>query len=199
MKLTSENVNTVFKTCLSDEDGTLVKGVCMAAYIDRDHLDEQRPNIVSMASQLPDEFFDGGWTFLNMCIRKDQVQWTGEHEVCDKLPDPREGRRHRHPGTPGVHTPDARRNALLLIQKRESMNKSKISLDKETMTALIKIADIMCEATDSRIDGIANLTSAYLAYFALSTYNDEEIEPELTIKTIADNALKIYKAIKNQD
>lgn len=47
-----------------------------------------RDDIYSMVQDLPNEFRisgGGGWSFLNLCERKDGVQWTGDHRTQEAL------------------------------------------------------------------------------------------------------------------
>lgn len=89
MRLTSENVEAVFKDCLTDEHKFVVKGVCIGAAFDRDKIEAHEDEIFQMLMQLPAEFHTpcggGGWTFLNMCIDRDGNQWTDFHQIMDML------------------------------------------------------------------------------------------------------------------
>lgn len=84
MKLTSENVEATFAACLRNE-GAVTDGVAMRAYLD---VSGHEANIVAMLSDLPEPFHadkGGGWTFLNACYDKAGEQWTGFHQMVDKL------------------------------------------------------------------------------------------------------------------
>lgn len=94
MELTSENVERVFRECLSDEkDGDnvrLVEAVQGNAKMAmrRDKLNFYQEEIQGMLMQLPRKFREkegGGWSFLNLCTREDGTQWTGSHATMEKL------------------------------------------------------------------------------------------------------------------
>ncbi len=90
MKLTSENVETIFKDCLADktENAQIIHGVVLKAAFDRSKVSDNRNNIISMLSLLPEQFHagkGGGWSFLNLCVDKAGQQWTDFHQMCDKL------------------------------------------------------------------------------------------------------------------
>lgn len=91
MKLTSENVEAIFKDCLAESDEKIrqiISGVRIKAGFNRDKVTANRDNILSMLSCLPKEFHafkGGGWTFLNLCVDADGRQWTDFHQMCDML------------------------------------------------------------------------------------------------------------------
>ncbi len=91
MKLTSENVEAIFKDCLAESAGKatqIISGVIIRAGFNRDKVTANRDNILSMLSYLPKEFHalkGGGWTFLNLCVDADGQQWTDLHQKCDML------------------------------------------------------------------------------------------------------------------
>jgi len=94
MKLTSENVNEIFRDCLFDEDtkvnrknAILVNGIVSKFGFDPDKIEKHKNDIVSMLMQLPKQFQKnggGGWSFFNACNRADGVQW-GEHSNMEQL------------------------------------------------------------------------------------------------------------------
>lgn len=91
LKLTSENVEAIFKDCLAESDEKIrqiISGVRIKAGFNRDKVTANRDNILSMLSCLPKEFHafkGGGWTFLNLCVDADGRQWTDFHQMCDML------------------------------------------------------------------------------------------------------------------
>lgn len=89
MNLTSENVQRIFKDCVSyGPDIIPVEGVRMKASFSVKKLATHVNEITEMLEQLPDKSHEGkgdGWTFLNMCIDKSGQQWTDFHTVCDML------------------------------------------------------------------------------------------------------------------
>jgi hypothetical protein len=100
IELLPDNVEKTFRDCLfkdgeiengsPKEPGKLVKcEVIMNNYgLNKDRVELHRQEIIEMLSQLPDQFQEkggGGWSFLNMCNRKDGEQWTGLHSVMEEL------------------------------------------------------------------------------------------------------------------
>lgn len=88
MRLTSENVEAIFKDCLTDERIFIVQGVVISASFDRKKVETHEEEIMQMLMQLPAQFHRPGgcgWTFLNMCIDRDGNQWTDFHQMQDKL------------------------------------------------------------------------------------------------------------------
>ena len=94
MELTSENVERVFRECLSDEkegdNVCLVEAVRANAKMAmrRDKLKFYQEEIQGMLMQLPRKFREtdgGGWSFLNLCTREDGTQWTGSHATMEQL------------------------------------------------------------------------------------------------------------------
>lgn len=103
MELTATNVEDTVRYCLPDEladgqknvlleggtvDGlTVVRGVKRTFVFITAKLQEKREDIRSMLSRLPDPFHAGkgdGWSFLNACVRQDEMQW-GEQPTVDDL------------------------------------------------------------------------------------------------------------------
>lgn len=91
MKLTAENVESTFKSCLAENhkaDGVVVDGVIIKAKFNTNAISEHKKDIQDMLTQLPNEFqYDGGggWSFLNMCTDRHGNQWTGFHRTMDML------------------------------------------------------------------------------------------------------------------
>lgn len=91
MVLTAENVEKIHKECLDKPEnmGTCdIDGVLHWYTYNKKKLEENRKNITDMLSQLPENFYKnsgGGWSFLNMCMRADDVQWTGLHLTVEHL------------------------------------------------------------------------------------------------------------------
>lgn len=92
LRLSSQNVCAVFNGCLvltpGDNTAKIVNGVQICAWFNPERLENHRADILAMLDELPDEFHVGsgnGWTFLNMCIDRNGVQWTDYHKVCDML------------------------------------------------------------------------------------------------------------------
>lgn len=93
MKLSSENVNEVFRDCLfrDDEDTSnhlKVESVQMQIGFNPERLKENEDNIISMLECLPETFKKtggGGMTFLNMCEDREGNQWASLHRTMDEL------------------------------------------------------------------------------------------------------------------
>ena len=95
MKLTSENVETIFMDCLfekesdSNPDNTIViEGIVNNFGFNKSQIEKHKPDIYDMLKQLPDEFQShsgGGMTFLNACNDKNGVQWTDLHQKMELL------------------------------------------------------------------------------------------------------------------
>ena len=96
MKLTSENVVKIFRSCLFEdgadptpEEYTVVEtvqggkvGLC------NKKLDKYRDDIFDMLKQLSTDFMEtggGGMSFLNACNDKNGDQWTGLHQIMNEL------------------------------------------------------------------------------------------------------------------
>lgn len=92
MKLTSDNVATVFKACLFKEgeptdNHVKAEGIIHSIGFHPERLKAHEADVRSMLEELPDEFHatkGGGWSFLNACQTRDGVQW-GEHMNMEQL------------------------------------------------------------------------------------------------------------------
>lgn len=93
MELTSENVETVFMSCLfKDKEDTSkhikAEGITSTIGFHPERLESQRENVKSMLGFLPEAFHKnsgGGWSFLNACNDKNGKQWTDLHQRMDQL------------------------------------------------------------------------------------------------------------------
>lgn len=90
MKLTTQNVQNVFKSCLYASNTTTVVDGCdqernpISVYavannfkFDPEMLAQEKSHIEQLLSQLPEQFFNGGWTFGDMFYNRDGDTWTG--------------------------------------------------------------------------------------------------------------------------
>jgi len=85
--LTAERVENLFGECLAHE-GVAVEGIMCTTRFSPDAIGAHRAEITAMLAELPDEFRrsgGGGWTFLNACLDRHGVQWTGLHRVMEQL------------------------------------------------------------------------------------------------------------------
>ena len=94
MELTAENVSRIFKDCLSSEkkgkDVVLVPSVVenVEFAFDTNKLTLYKSEILSMIGELSEHFHErsgGGWSFLQLCMKRNGTQWTGLHAVMDQL------------------------------------------------------------------------------------------------------------------
>ena len=101
MDLTADNVMNVMKDCLlTPEEAEGVdaenlpdwiapaQGVLRSFGLHRERLEAHREDVKSMLEQLPDNFRKdggGGWSFLNLCQRKDGSQWADLHQTMEAL------------------------------------------------------------------------------------------------------------------
>jgi hypothetical protein len=92
MELTTDNVSKILKDSLFKDgvdttNAVIVEGVRGKFGFDPTQLEKNKQHIVDMLSQLPNEFKStggGGWSFLQACMRSDDVQW-GDHTSIDEL------------------------------------------------------------------------------------------------------------------
>lgn len=102
-KLTAEAVSETLKRCLfredepennepgSDDYPVKVEAITGTFGFHRDRLEAHREQVLSWLNELPLEFLTGstggggGWTFLNLCNRRDGTQWTGLHSTMQEL------------------------------------------------------------------------------------------------------------------
>lgn len=93
MDLTVENVEKIFRDCLAsaaeEEDSCcLTEGLQHTFRFSKARLDKNSDAIREMLEQLPTGFLangGGGQSFLNFCLRSDQVPWTDIHFNAEKL------------------------------------------------------------------------------------------------------------------
>ena len=89
VKNMSEIVDNSFNECLFSEgenenEALEIKGIAHTFKFNQKKLEEHRETIIALLNELPPVFKEG-YTFLNLCLNKDQKQWTGEHFICEKL------------------------------------------------------------------------------------------------------------------
>ena len=101
--LTATKVGILMGSCLhpegtesfTTEDTVFVEAILHSYAFRRAAIEEHAEQIHEMLQQLPDDFQQkvegegreagGGWSFLNMCMRRDGVQWTGLHATQELL------------------------------------------------------------------------------------------------------------------
>jgi hypothetical protein len=93
-ELTVESVNEIIEHCMIGAvtapvtRAILSQGIVNAFVFDPDKIEEQQEQIRQLLSQLPENFeleVGGGWSFLNLCMRRDDEQWTGEQRLSEAL------------------------------------------------------------------------------------------------------------------
>lgn len=91
MPLTAENVERIHNLCVGEpnkKDTFFVDGVKNIYWYNKGKIARYTKEVEDMLMQLPKTFRKsegGGWSFLNMCMREDDVQWTGLHSTVEKL------------------------------------------------------------------------------------------------------------------
>lgn len=91
MPLTAENVEKIHNICIGKAeniDTFFVEGIKNTYWYNKKKIEQRTEDIEQMLSQLPKNFrksVGGGWSFLQMCMRDDDVQWTGLHVTMEKL------------------------------------------------------------------------------------------------------------------
>lgn len=93
-ELTSDNVQRAINDCLAedlpedDPNYLYVDGIVHPYAFNKEKLETHRDEVISWIDQLPSAFIKGqggGWSFLNLCMREDGVQWTGLHWVQEQF------------------------------------------------------------------------------------------------------------------
>ena len=90
-KLTTENVESIFKDCLTNEDNPNkieCNPVIHTCVFDKSKIEEHSAEILELLMELPVEFRQnngGGYSFLAACNDIHGNQWTGMHLNMEKL------------------------------------------------------------------------------------------------------------------
>lgn len=72
------------------ENALKIQGIMRTFVFNPERLETHRAQVVAIIDQLHTEFLaedeggGGGWSFLNLCMTKDDMQW-GEHMNCEDL------------------------------------------------------------------------------------------------------------------
>jgi hypothetical protein len=93
MVLSSQKVRDIFMECLFKEGeatDNMVKaeGIMHTFGFNPERLSTHKDKIMSLLLDLPVEFLQscgGGYSFLNACMNKDNIQWTGDHATMEQL------------------------------------------------------------------------------------------------------------------
>lgn len=94
--INADEVEAAFRDCLFDEDEPMeprveVEGILHTFGFHPERLESHRAQVARWLSDLPTEFRsteyggEGGWTFMNACQDRNNVQWTGLHQRMDQL------------------------------------------------------------------------------------------------------------------
>jgi hypothetical protein len=93
MKLTAENLHTIFMDCLFKADEptephVIGHGVLHDFGFQPDRLKAHETEIEELLNQLPEQFHEAGgqgWSFLNACVDRNGDLWTGDHASVQQL------------------------------------------------------------------------------------------------------------------
>jgi len=69
------------------KDSVIVDGVLHKFALHPARVESHKAEIAELINELPPAFHKsngGGWSFLNLCVDKNEVQW-GEHRNCEEL------------------------------------------------------------------------------------------------------------------
>ena len=70
------------------EGAVVVQGILSTYGLHPERLESHREEITGMLKELPEQFLQsvgGGWSFLNACQDRNDVQWTGLHVRMEQL------------------------------------------------------------------------------------------------------------------
>lgn len=93
-RLTPQAVSAIFQRCLAGDQTPPNKRVVAEGIVDRqivfhaDRLERRRTEIEALLGELPIAFRadgGGGWSFLQACMDRHGMQWTGMHRVMEQL------------------------------------------------------------------------------------------------------------------
>ena len=84
-----EKINKIFRNCLFDKteevtDPLMVEGITINVGFNKKKIEDHREEIIDLVDNLHPTFKEG-WSFLNMCLNKDNIQWTGSHQTMQEL------------------------------------------------------------------------------------------------------------------
>lgn len=95
MELTAKKVDEIFRDCLFKDneliDGKpvlkeiIVEGIIHTFGFHPGRIEAHETEITKLLMELPATFQKDGWSFLEACITKDRIQWTGLHERMEQL------------------------------------------------------------------------------------------------------------------
>ncbi len=84
-----EKINKIFRDCLFNKieeviDPLMIEGITINVVFNKKKIEDHREEIIDLVDNLHPTFKEG-WTFLNMCLNKDNIQWTGSHNTMQEL------------------------------------------------------------------------------------------------------------------
>ena len=89
-----KEIQKIIKYCLYNDDevvnreipegAIIAKGIRMHIAFHPDRLNECEDKIEELINDLP-ETFNEGWSFLNMCLDRNNNEWTSSHRTMDEL------------------------------------------------------------------------------------------------------------------
>lgn len=81
-------ISLLFKEGEATDNHVPAEGIVKKVGFHPERLEAARGQVKAMLDELPDEFRQskgGGWSFLNMCYDRHEMQWTGFHDVQEQL------------------------------------------------------------------------------------------------------------------
>lgn len=83
-QITKAFFNSLFKKGEKTDKAVRGDGITGNYFFHPERLEEQRHLVATVLEELPEEFKTGD-TFLKLCVNKNNVTWTGSHEICEQL------------------------------------------------------------------------------------------------------------------
>lgn len=82
-------ISEIVRACLfgrneDQNDMVVAKGITRTFGFHPDRLEMHQAEVADMLRQLPEEFHNDGWSFLNACVDREGSQW-GEHRNIEEL------------------------------------------------------------------------------------------------------------------
>jgi hypothetical protein len=66
-------------------DAIIVEGITMKLGFHAGRVEEKKPIIKELLNEMPSQFHESGWTFLNLCQDKNGNQWADLHRTMEAL------------------------------------------------------------------------------------------------------------------
>lgn len=92
-RLDPRRIETIFFACLFQDgedttDHLVGEGITTSVGFHPGRLEEYEQEITDLLADLPEPFMrskGGGWSFLQACFDKNNIQWTGSHRTMEQL------------------------------------------------------------------------------------------------------------------